>query len=68
MRAVDLDRLREVPAMVAAVKKRLGLAPYQIPELGLSIGEANRAASELDQWVEDAIYVAESLGPPPKLR
>lgn len=63
MRFTDVERLRETREMVAALKKRFGLAPYQISELSLPVGEAIRLASELDDWVEDAIFIAESLAP-----
>lgn len=56
----DLERLHGLLKGAQQIQKGLKLKPYQHERIRLSVEEAVRKGAELEQWIDDVIFIVEN--------
>lgn len=60
MKSVDVERLRRLLQGAIAIQRDLRLKPYEHERIRLSVEEACRKGKELEEWLDDVLFIVES--------
>lgn len=60
VRTVDVERLKRLLQGAVAIQRDLRLKPYEHERIRLSVEEACRKGKELEEWLDDVLFIVES--------